>query len=97
VPDVVLPGDLEAGDLIVLADRQDELIVVAVRLGHGGFLLTVTPSRPGGIQPAGSRPELVITLPVGAEVRRIGRMPPASLLPTQVTPSSALDSRLSPG
>jgi hypothetical protein len=97
VPDVVLPGDLEAGDLIVLADRQDELIVVAVRLGHGGFLLTVTPSRPGGIQPAWSRPELVITLAVGAEVRRIGRMPPASLLPTQVTPSSALDSRLSPG
>jgi hypothetical protein len=94
---VVLPGDLEAGDLIVLADRQDELIVVAVRLGHGSFLLTVTPSRPGGIQPAGSRPELVITLAVGAEVRRIGRMPPASLLPTQVTPSSALDSRLSPG
>lgn len=97
MPDVVLPSDLEAGDLIVLADRQDELIVVAVRLGHGGFVLTVTPSRPGGIQPAGSRPELVITLAVGAEVRRIGRMPPASLLPTQVTPSSALDSRLSPG
>ena len=97
MPDVVLPGDLEAGDLIVLADRQDELIVVAVRLGHGGFLLTVTPSRPGGIQPAGSRPELVIALAVGTEVRRIGRMPPASLLPTQVTPSSALDSRLSPG
>ena len=97
MPDVVLPGDLEAGDLIVLADGQDELIVVAVRLGHGGFLLTVTPSRPGGIQPAGSRPELVITLAAGAEVRRIGRMPPASLLPSQVTPASAMDSRLSPG
>ena len=97
MPDVVLPGDLEAGDLIVLADRQDELIVVAVRLGHGGFVLTVTPSRPGGIQPAGSRPELVITLAADAEVRRTGRIPPASLLPAQVTPSSALDSRLSPG
>jgi hypothetical protein len=97
VPDVVPPGDLEAGDLIVLADRQDELIVVSVRLGHGGFLLTVTPSRPGGLQPPGSRPELVITLAVGAEVHRIGRMPPASLLPSQVTPAGAMDSRLPPG
>jgi hypothetical protein len=93
VPDVVLPGDLEAGDLIVLPNGQDQLIVVAVRLGHGGFLLTVTPSRPGGIQPAGSRPELVITLPVGAEIRRVGRMPPATLLPTQVTAADAMDSR----
>ena len=89
---MVLPGDLEAGDLIVLADRQDELIVIAVRLGHGGFLLTVTPWRPGGIQPAGSRPQLVITLAVGAEVRRIGRMPHAGLLPSQVTPAGAMDS-----
>ena len=93
MPDVVQPGDLEAGDLIVLADSQDVLIVVAVRLGHGGFLLTVTPSRPGGIQPPGSRPELVITLAVGAEVRRIGRMPPATLLPTQVTAADAMDSK----
>lgn len=89
---MVLPGDLEAGDLIMLADRQDELIVIAVRLGHGGFLLTVTPSRPGGIQPAGSRPQLVITLAVGAEVHRIGRMPHAGLLPSQVTPAGAMDS-----
>ena len=91
--DVVLPGDLEPGDLIVLPNGQDQLIVVAVRLGHGGFLLTVTPSRPGGIQPAGSRPELVITLPVGAEIHRVGRMPPATLLPTQVTAADAMDSR----
>ena len=97
MPDVVLPGDLEAGDLIVLADGQDELIVVSVRLGHGGFLLTVTPSRPGGIQPPGSRPELVITLAAGAEVRRIGRMPPARLLPSQVTRAGVMDSRLPPG
>ena len=94
---MVLPGDLEAGDLIVLADSQDELIVVSVRLGHGGFQLTVTPSRPGGLQPPGSRPELVITLAVGAEIHRIGRMPPASLLPSQVTPAGAMDSTLPPG
>jgi hypothetical protein len=88
-----MPGDLEPGDLIVLPNGEDQLVVVAVRLGHGGFLLTVTPSRAGGIQPAGSRPELVITLPVGAEVHRIGRMPPATLLPTQVTATDAMDSR----
>jgi len=93
VADVVLPGDLESGDLIVLPNGQDELIVLAVRLGHGGFLLTVSPSRLGGIPPGRSRVELVITLPVGAEVRRIGRMPPATLLPTQVTAADAMDSK----
>jgi hypothetical protein len=97
VPDVVQPGELEAGDLIVLADGQDVLIVVGVRLGHGGFLVTVTPSRPGGIQRAGSRPELVITLAADAEIRRTGRIPPASLLPSQVTPAGAMDSTLPPG
>jgi hypothetical protein len=91
-----MPGDLESGDLIVLPNSQDQLIVVAVRLGHGGFLLTVTPSRPGGIRPAGSRPELVISLAAGAEVRRIGRMPDASLLPAQVTAADAMDSGPSP-
>jgi hypothetical protein len=93
VPDVVLPGDLESGDLIVLPDSQDQLIVIAVRLGHDGFLLTVSPSRPGGLRPGESRPELVITLAVGAEIHRIGRMPSATLLPTQVTATNAMDSR----
>jgi len=96
VPDVVLPGELEAGDLIVLPDGQDELIVVSVRLGHGGFLLTVTPSRPGGMRPAGSRPEIEMTLAAGAEIRRIGRMPPAALLPAQVTAADAMDSKSPP-
>lgn len=96
MPDVVLPGELEAGDLIVLPDSQDKLIVVAVRLGHGGFLLTVTPLRPGGMPSAGTRPELVITLAAGAELHRVGRLPPSGLLPTQVTPADAMDSKSSP-
>jgi hypothetical protein len=81
VPDAVLPGDLESGDLIVLPGGQEELTVVTIRLGHGGFLLTALPSGP-----AGSPAELVITLAAGAQVRRTGRVPPAGLRPSQVTP-----------
>jgi hypothetical protein len=100
VPDVVLPGDLESGDLIVLPDSQDQLIVVAVGWA-AAFPDRQTPSRPGGIQPGESRPELVITLAVGAEIRRVGRMPPATLLPAtllpaQVTAANAMDSGPSP-
>jgi hypothetical protein len=44
VEDAVLPGDLTAGDLIVLPDAQEEVLVRAVRLGHGGFIITVSPA-----------------------------------------------------
>jgi hypothetical protein len=43
VEDAVLPGDLTAGDLIVLPGARDEVMVRAVRLGQGGFILTVSP------------------------------------------------------
>lgn len=42
--DAVLPGDLVAGDLIVLPGTPDEVLVRAVRLGQGGFILTVSPA-----------------------------------------------------
>ena len=43
VEDKVLPGDLDAGDVITLLEGGDELLVEAVRLGPGGFVLTVSP------------------------------------------------------
>jgi hypothetical protein len=43
VEEEVLPGDLDAGDVIMLSGAGHELLVKAVRMGQGGYILTVTP------------------------------------------------------
>jgi hypothetical protein len=43
VEEEVLPGDLDAGDVIMLSGALHELLVKAVRMGQGGYILTVTP------------------------------------------------------
>jgi len=43
VEEEVLPGDLDAGDVIMLSGAWHELLVKAVRMGQGGYILTVTP------------------------------------------------------
>jgi hypothetical protein len=68
VPDTVLPGDLDPGDVIVVPDAADELLVIAVRLGSGGFVLTVAPLDSG--RPGAER-QLVLT--AGTPVRKRGR------------------------
>lgn len=68
MPDTVLPGDLDPGDVIAVVDAEDELLVIAVRLGSGGFVLTVAPldnRRPGA--------ERQLVLTAGTPVRRHGR------------------------
>ena len=68
MPDTVLPGDLDPGDVIAVVDAEDELLVIAVRLGSGGFVLTVAPLRDG--RPGAER-QLVLT--AGTPVRKHGR------------------------
>ena len=61
----ILPGDLDAGDVIMLPGAPDELLVKAIRLGQGGFILTVAPA--DGDTPEAER---VITLTAAAQLRR---------------------------
>lgn len=63
--DEVLPGDVSAGDVISLPGDGGAVRVRAVRLGHGGFQLTV--GQPDSDGPAGDR---VITLTAHIRLRR---------------------------
>jgi hypothetical protein len=42
VEDVILAGDVDVGDVIVLPDADDPVLVNRVRLGQGGLIFTVT-------------------------------------------------------
>ena len=40
--DVILAGDVDVGDVIVLPDADEPVLVNRVRLGQGGLIFTVT-------------------------------------------------------
>jgi hypothetical protein len=42
VEDVIPAGDVDVGDVIVLPDANDPVLVNRVRLGQGGLIFTVT-------------------------------------------------------
>jgi hypothetical protein len=42
VEDVILAGGVDVGDVIVLPDAEDAVLVRRVRLGQGGLIFTVT-------------------------------------------------------
>lgn len=42
--DVILVGDVDVGDVIVLPNADDAVLVSRVRLGQGGLVFTVTPA-----------------------------------------------------
>ena len=70
VDDSVLPGDLEAGDVIALAEGEAGLLVKAVRLGQGGFVLTVSAADYDA-----SDGDRQITLTAATRLRKRGRVP----------------------
>jgi hypothetical protein len=68
VTDEVLPGDLDPGDVIMLPGAgEHEWLVKAVRLGQGGFILTV--SAAGDDAPGTER---IITLTAATRLRKRG-------------------------
>ena len=67
---IILAGDVTAGDVIVLPDTRDAVLVNQVRLGQGGFILTVVPvdeDSPGA--------ERLVTLTAGVRLRKTSLRP----------------------
>jgi hypothetical protein len=59
VEDVVLAGDIDVGDVIVLPDADEPVLVSRVRLGQGGLIFTVAPAT--GDSPEQDRPVKLTT------------------------------------
>jgi hypothetical protein len=68
--DVILAGDVDVGDVIVLPGADDAVLVSRVRLGQGGLIFTVTSA-------SGSSPdeeqEQPVKLTTEVRLRRRGR------------------------
>jgi hypothetical protein len=58
-------GDIDAGDVIVLPDARDAVLVKRVRLGQGGFIVTVVP-----VDDDRSEAERLVTLTAGIRLRK---------------------------
>ena len=57
--DVVLAGDVDVGDVIVLPDFDEPVLVSRVRLGQGGLIFTVASAT--GDSPEQDRPVKLTT------------------------------------
>jgi hypothetical protein len=65
VEDVVFAGDVNAGDVVALPGASSAVLVKTVRLGQGGFILTVAPV--GDDRPQAER---LVTLTAAARLRK---------------------------
>ena len=65
---MLLAGDVDTGDVIVLPGARDAVLVKKVRLGQGGFILTVAPV--GDDRPEAER---LVTLTTEIRLRKRGR------------------------
>jgi xanthine dehydrogenase iron-sulfur cluster and FAD-binding subunit A len=67
VDDLIIAGDVGAGDVVELPGSGDAVLVKRVRLGQGGFILTVAPL--GDSRPEAER---LVTLTTRVRLRRHG-------------------------
>ena len=58
-------GDVNAGDVVVLPGASTAVLVKMVRLGQGGFILTVAP-----VDDDRPQAEQLVTLTAGARLRK---------------------------
>ena len=65
---MVFAGDVNAGDVVILPGASSAVLVKAVRLGQGGFILTVAPV--GDDRP---QAEQLVTLTAAARLRKHGQ------------------------
>jgi hypothetical protein len=70
VDDVIPAGDVDVGDVIVLSDAEDPVLVSRVRLGQGGLIFTVASAS----APA-SEEERPVKLSATVRLRQRGRDP----------------------
>jgi hypothetical protein len=68
VEDLIFASDVNAGDVVVLPGASAEVLVKQVRLGEGGFILTVAPV--GDDRP---QAEQLVTLTAAARLQKGGR------------------------
>jgi hypothetical protein len=68
VEDVIQAGDVDVGDVIVLPEAAEPVLVTRVRLGGGGLIFTVT--RADGDAPEEDRP---VKLTTEVRLRKRGR------------------------
>ena len=66
--DVVFAGDVNAGDVVILPGASSAVLVKAVRLGQGGFILTVAP-----VDDDRPQAERLVTLTAAARLRKHGQ------------------------
>ena len=66
--DVIFASDVNAGDVVVLPGASAEVLVKQVRLGQGGFILTVAPV--GDDRP---QAEQLVTLTAASRLQKGGR------------------------
>ena len=65
---MILAGDVDVGDVIVLPAADESVLVTRVRFGRGGLIFTITPADGGAPEE-----ERHLTLTTEVRVRKRGR------------------------